>query len=264
MNEKLYFQAKNIWIFNDDFLATNCIEEGSIDLGVTSPPYNVDIRYNSYDDKMPYDVYLEFSRKWLEKVYKLLKDDGRFCLNIPLDKNKGGQQSVYADIISMAKKIGFKYHSTIVWNEQNISRRTAWGSWLSASAPYVIAPVEMVAILYKKRWEKTSGSRKSDITKKEFVDWTNGVWTFMGESKQKVGHPAPFPVELPKRCIKLLSFVGDTVLDPFLGSGSTLIACVLTNRRGIGVEIDKSYCEIAKNRLMREAQVNQLSPMLGA
>lgn len=258
LNEKLYFRAKDIWIFRDDFLTTDCIEDGSIDLVVTSPPYNVDIKYNSYDDKMPYDVYLEFTQKWLEKVYKLLKDDGCFCLNIPLDKNKGGQQSVYADIISIAKKIGFQYHSTIVGNEQNISRRTAWGSWLSATAPYVIAPVEMIAILYKKRWKKTSGSRKSDITKKEFVDWTNGVWTFIRESKTKVGHPAPFPVELPKRCIKLFTFVGDTVLDPFLGNGSTLIASVLTNRRGIGVEIDKNYCEIAKNRLIKETQINQL------
>jgi len=258
MNEKLYFSAMNVEIYNDDFLTTNCVDEDSIDLIVTFPPYNVDIRYNSFDDKIPYNVYLEFTYKWMEKAYKLLKDDGRFCLNIPLDKNKGGQQSVYADIITIAKKIGFKYHSTILWNEQNISRRTAWGSWLSATAPYVIAPVEMIAVLYKKRWKKISGSRSSDITKKEFIDWTNGVWTFMGESKKRVGHPAPFPVELPKRCIKLFTFVEDTVLDPFLGSGPTLIACILTNRKGIGVEIDKNYCEIAKNRLMKEAQINQL------
>jgi len=258
MNEKLYFKTSNIEIYNDDFITTRCIEENSIDLIVTSPPYNVDIRYNSYDDKIPYNIYLEFTERWLEKAYKLLKDDGRFCLNIPLDKNKGGQQSVYADIISIAKKIGFKYHSTIIWNEQNISRRTAWGSWLSATAPYVIAPVEMIAILYKKRWKKLSGSRRSDVTRKEFLDWTNGVWNFTGESKTKVGHPAPFPVELPKRCIKLFTFVGDTVLDPFLGSGSTLIACVITNRRGIGIDIDKNYCELSKKRLIAEGQVNQL------
>jgi len=258
VNEKLYFHTSNILIYNDDFLTIKCVEEGSIDLIVTSPPYNVDIRYNSYDDRIPYDIYLEFTQKWLERAYKFVRDDGRFCLNIPLDKNKGGQQSVYADIISIAKKIGWKYHSTIVWNEQNISRRTAWGSWLSATAPYVIAPVEMIAILYKKRWKKISGSRKSDITKKEFMDWTNGVWTFMGESKTRVGHPAPFPVELPRRCIKLFTFVGDTILDPFLGSGSTLIACVITNRKGIGIEIDKNYCEISKQRLIKEAQINQL------
>lgn len=258
-NNSLYFSTEDIKIFNDDFLKANYIEENSIDLIVTSPPYNVDIRYNTFDDKIPYPVYLEFTEQWLKKAYTLLKEDGRFCLNIPLDKNKGGQQSVYADIIAIAKKIGFNYHSTIIWNEQNISRRTAWGSWLSATAPYVIAPVEMIAVLYKKRWKKTSGSQKSDITKNEFVEWTNGVWTFMGESKTRVGHPAPFPVELPRRCIKLFTFVDDLVLDPFLGSGSTLIACILTNRKGIGIEIDKNYCEIAKNRLLKEARIDQLT-----
>jgi site-specific DNA-methyltransferase (adenine-specific) len=105
------------------------------------------------------------------------------CLNIPLDKNKGGQQSVCADITCLAKSLGFKYHSTVIWNEQNISRRTAWGSWLSARAPYVIAPVEAIVILYKKEWKKKNGSGISDIKKEEFLEWTNGVWTFCGESK---------------------------------------------------------------------------------
>jgi len=253
-----YFQEGTILIYHDDFLTTNCIRKESIDLIVTSPPYNVGIKYNTHDDTISYQEYLSFTKRWLTKSYQILKEDGRFCLNIPLDKNKGGQQSVYADITTIAKQIGFKYHSTIIWNEQNISRRTAWGSWLSASAPYVIAPVEVIVILYKSQWKKLSGSGKSDITKEEFMEWTNGVWNFPGESKTRVGHPAPFPVELPRRCIKLFSFVGDTVLDPFLGSGSTLIACVLTNRKGIGIEIDKNYCELAKQRLIKEVQIRQL------
>ncbi|HOV31733.1 MAG TPA: site-specific DNA-methyltransferase [Candidatus Hydrogenedens sp.] len=259
MNEIPYFQTNEIKIYNDDFLNFNLIEDKSIDLIVTSPPYNLDVKYNSYDDKMPYYIYLEFTQKWLEKAYKLLKDDGRFCLNIPLDKNKDGQQSIYADIVTIAKKIGFNYHSTIVWNEQNISRRTAWGSWLSASSPYVIAPVEMIVVLYKKNWKKLSGSKKSDILKKEFIEWTNGVWTFVGESKRRINHPAPFPIELPRRCIKLFTFVGDVVLDPFLGSGTTLMACSLTGRKGIGVEIDENYCEIAKQRLIDKGKINQLT-----
>jgi len=210
----------------------------------------LDIEYNSHDDKTSYEEYLKFTEEWLERCYTFAKDDGRFCLNIPLDKNKNGQQSVCADITSIAKKVGWKYHSTIIWNEGNISRRTAWGSWMSASAPYVIAPVEVIVILYKKLWKKEKGEKYSDITKNEFMDWTNGVWVFNGESKKRIGHPAPFPVELPKRCIKLFSFVGDTVLDPFLGSGSTLIACKENKRNGIGIEIDKKYCELAKNRLV--------------
>jgi site-specific DNA-methyltransferase (adenine-specific) len=259
---KIFFEAKggNIKIINDDFLTTNLIEENSIDLIVTSPPYNVDIHYNSFQDDIPYEKYLEFTEKWLRRAYSLMKPDGRMCLNIPLDKSKGrtgaGFQSVYADIVNIAKKVGWKYFSTIIWNEGNISRRTAWGSWLSARAPYVIAPVEVIIVFYKERWQKIKNG-KSDITREEFMEWTNGLWTFSGESRKKVGHPAPFPVELPKRCIKLFSFVGDTVLDPFLGSGTTLIACALLNRKGIGVEIDKNYCELAKNRLIKEAYINQ-------
>ena len=254
--ENPYFKYNNIEIYNDDFLKVDYIEKNSIDLIVTSPPYNVDIHYSSFNDDIPYSIYLEFTKEWLKKAKELLKEDGRICLNIPLDKNKGGQQSVYADIVTIAKKIGLRYHSSIVWNEQNISRRTAWGSWLSARAPYVIAPVEMIIILYKKRWKKKNGGL-SDITKEEFIEWTNGVWTFSGENRKKVKHPAPFPIELPKRCIKLFTFINDVVLDPFLGSGTTLIACAILNRKGIGIEIDKNYCEVAKKRLIKEGKIYQ-------
>ncbi len=261
-DDKLFFEALNgnIKIINDDFLTTDLIEKESIDLIVTSPPYNVDIHYNSFRDDIPYEKYLEFTEKWLRKAYSLMKPDGRMCLNIPLDKSKGrkeaGFQSVYVDIVTIAKRIGWKYFSTIIWNEGNISRRTAWGSWMSARAPYVIAPVEVIVIFYKERWQKIKKG-ESDINRDEFMEWTNGLWTFPGESKKKVGHPAPFPIELPKRCIKLFSFVGDTVLDPFLGSGTTLIACAQLNRRGIGVDIDRNYCKLAKERLIKEAKINQ-------
>lgn len=257
-----YFRLGDIVIFNSDFLSSEEIPENSVDLVVTSPPYNVDIHYGSYDDRIPYKAYLDFTRKWISKCYRLVKDDGRFCLNIPLDKNKGGQQSVYADIVTIAKDIGWRYHASIVWNEQNISRRTAWGSWQSASAPFVIAPVEMIAVFYKKCWKKQH-SGVSDITRDEFIKWTNGVWSFQGESKKRVQHPSPFPVELPKRCIKLFSYVGDLVLDPFLGSGTTLLACLETGRRGVGVEIDPKYCEIAKRRLLKEGNRLQIPMLLG-
>lgn len=257
MKNRIFFEDEWLKIINEDVLKTDAVEDNSIDLIVTSPPYNVDIKYNSHNDKLSYKEYLEFSRRWLSRCYGWLKEDGRFCLNIPLDKNKGGQQSVGADLTTIAKQIGFKYHSTIVWNEGNISRRTAWGSWLSASAPYVIAPVELIVVLYKKRWKKISGSKKSDITRKEFMEWTNGLWTFSGESKKKIGHPAPFPVELPKRCIKLFSFVGDSVLDPFMGSGTTLIAAYQLRRKVIGIEIDKNYCELAMKRLIKEARIKE-------
>ncbi len=259
MNDHRHFHTDMLQIYHGDILTIKEIADGSIDLIVTSPPYNVDIAYGIHHDQMNDDDYLLFTKKWLKKCYALAKDDGRFCLNVPLDKNKGGQQSVCADITVLAKQVGWNYHSTVIWNEQNISRRTAWGSWLSASAPYVIAPVEVILILYKKQWKKmVKEGRKSDITKEEFMDWTNGLWRFNGESKKRIGHPAPFPIELPRRCIKLFSFVGDTVLDPFMGSGSTLLACVKNNRKGIGIEIDQKYCELAKQRLIRECETYPL------
>ena len=221
---RTYFEEPNAKILYANTLTTKQIAPESIDLIVTSPPYNLDIKYKSSSDRLPYDDYLSFSKQWMRRAYEWLKSDGRMCLNVPLDKNKGGHQSVGADITSVAKKVGFQYHSTIIWNEGNISKTSAWGSWKSASCPYVIAPVELIILLYKESWKRVQGSKISDISREEFISWTNGVWTFSGEKKSKIGHPAPFPVELPKRCIKLFSFVGDTVLDPFMGSGTTVVA----------------------------------------
>lgn len=250
-----YWQRDDLTIHKEDFLKSS-LDKNSIDLIVTSPPYNLDIDYSKYEDGNSYKEYLEFSRDWLKEAYRVLKNDGRLCLNIPLDKNKGGQRSVAADLTFIAKKVKFQYHSTIIWNEGNISRRTAWGSYLSASAPYVIAPVETIVILYKKTWKKENRGI-SDITKQEFMDWTNGLWTFNGESKKRVGHPAPFPLELPKRCIKLFSYVGDVILDPFLGSGTTLIEAYKLKRKGIGIDIDSDYCKLAVKRIKEELNLDQ-------
>jgi site-specific DNA-methyltransferase (adenine-specific) len=246
----MFYQNEKFTLIHDNVITTTLVENASVDLVITSPPYNVDIRYNSHQDNVSYSDYLEFSKKWMTRCFEWLKEDGRFCLNIPLDKNKGGQQSVGADLTTIAKRIGFQYHSTIIWNEGNISRRTAWGSWKSASAPYVIAPVELIVVLYKDQWKKTSGSKISDIERNEFMDWTNGLWAFNGESKKRIGHPAPFPVELPRRCIKLFSYVDDVVLDPFSGSGTTVLTAVENNRRGIGIDVDKKYCELARKRIL--------------
>lgn len=247
-----YFRHKNSILFKGDVLNPNVFDKEFIDLIITSPPYNVDIQYNSNKDDLSYEEYLEFSEKWLSNCFNWSKNQARFLLNIPLDKNKGGQKSVGADLTKIAQKVGWKYHSTIIWNEGNISRRTAWGSWLSASAPYVIAPVELIVVLYKGEWKKTTGTKKSDITKEEFMEWTNGLWTFNGESKKRIGHPAPFPLQLPHRGVKLFSFTRDVIFDPFAGSGTTIIAAENNNRIGIGLEIDENYCELAKNRIIKE------------
>jgi len=252
---RLRFHHKNLWLFQGNSLNKHLFEKEFIDLIVTSPPYNVGIDYNSNNDEISYDDYLKFTHTWISNCFSWSKPQARFLLNIPLDKNKGGNRSVGADITKIAQQIGWKYHSTIVWNEGNISRRTAWGSWLSASAPFVIAPVELIVVLYKDQWKKTEGTRKSDISKDEFMAWTNGVWTFNGESKKRIGHPAPFPRELPRRCIKLFSFVNDLVFDPFCGSGTTLIESYLNNRKTVGVELDDKYCEVAIKRISSEVNL---------
>ncbi len=245
--DRVFLEADGIRVIHADVRTTAKVEPASVDLVVTSPPYNVDVDYGTHDDGQSYASYLEFNRAWLARCFRWLRDDGRLCLNIPLDKNKDGQQSVGADLTGIAKQVGFRYHSTIIWNEGNISRRTAWGSWMSASAPYVIAPVELIVVLYKSSWKKLQAGA-SDISRKDFMDWTNGLWTFNGESRKRTGHPAPFPLELPRRCIRLFSFVGDTVLDPFMGSGTTLVAAAECGRRGVGIEIERRYCTLACER----------------
>ncbi len=255
---RILYNDGQVKLLHNDFLNVDLSDiEGKVNLIVTSPPYNVGIEYGTINDNMKYEEYLEFTEKYLKRFYHLLADDGRVCLNIPLDKNKGGLQTVYADIVKIAKDVGLKYQSTIVWNEQNISRRTAWGSWMSASAPYVIAPVEMIVLLYKNSWKRKKKG-KTTITREEFIEWTNGIWTFPGENRKAIGHPAPFPLELPLRCIKLFSYEEDIVLDPFVGSGTTMIACKMLNRKCIGIDIDKKYLGIAISRIKALKQRSML------
>ncbi|MCS6987905.1 MAG: site-specific DNA-methyltransferase [Chloroherpetonaceae bacterium] len=256
--KKEILRHQNVALYQGDSANPLLFDAPFIDLIVTSPPYNVGIDYNSNDDDLAYDDYLAFSRQWLANCYAWSNPQARLAMNVPLDKNKGGARSVGSDLTRIAQEVGWKYQFTIVWNEGNISRRTAWGSWMSASAPTVIAPVELIVVLYKEQWKKTNGSRRSDITRDEFMAWTNGLWTFNGESAKRVGHPAPFPKELPYRCIKLFSYVGDVVFDPFVGSGTTLIVAQNLNRVAIGVEIDPTYCEIAKRRILSETDALEL------
>lgn len=248
MNKKQPFYE----LKNESALDENSITKETIDLTITSPPYNVGKDYGlKEEDNLTYEEYLKFSESWLKNCYLWAKKSGRLCLNIPLDKNKNGKNSVYADITTIAKKVGWKYQTTIIWNEQNISKRTAWGSWMSASAPFVISPVEVIVVLYKEEWKKIS-LESPDINKWDFMEWTNGLWTFNGENSKKVGHPSPFPRELPKRCIKLFSFVGDVILDPFTGSGTTLIETINHQRKALGLEINQKYIEISHERIKKE------------
>lgn len=219
---------------------------------VTSPPYSlgVDYGHTGYADNQPYVSYLSWVRTWATTLLQVAADDGRACINIPLDSNKGGKRAIYADYLRIFQEVGWTYQTSIVWNEQNISRRTAWGSWLSPSAPFVTAPVEMIAVFHKGSFRRPArDGRRGDINREEFLAWTLGMWTFAGANPRRVGHPAPFPEELPRRLIKLYSYPNDLVLDPFLGSGTTLTVASKLGRRGVGVEINPAFCELAKRNL---------------
>ncbi|MGH2461229.1 MAG: DNA-methyltransferase, partial [Chloroflexota bacterium] len=216
-----YYADGGVTIYNADSTDLGFLLDSSIDLIVTSPPYNLDVSYNGYRDDLPYESYLHWVECWARELLRVAMAGGRACINIPLDSNKGGKRAVYADYVDVFRKAGWSYHTTIVWNEQNISRRTAWGSWMSPTAPFVTAPVEMIPVFFKEEWRRKRAERTSDIERDEFLAWTLGSWDFPGENPARAGHPAPFPTELPRRLIKLYSFVEDTILDPFLGSGTT-------------------------------------------
>jgi len=245
-------------LIKGDSCKKSTISKNSVDLVVTSPPYNVGLSYEGKgcNDEMSYNEYLKFSKKWIGNVFYWTRPTGRLCINVGLDKSKYGKKPTCADLTRIALDVGWKYHCTIIWNEGTISRRTAWGSWMSASAPHIIAPVEVIIVLYKNEW-KRDRKGTSTIRRDEFMKWTNGMWTFCGAKKN--GHPAPFPQELPDRCIKLFSYLDDTVLDPFVGSGTTIIAAMKNGRRSVGIDLSDEYYSLAERRIKEASQTQMQS-----
>ena len=234
-------------IIHSDILDIDASHDATIGLIVTSPP--------CIFDGFSYDDYLEWSKKWLKRCYYLAAPRGRLCLNIPIDVNLDGYRCLGSDLTGMAQAAGWQYRSTIIWQEDNISKRTAWGSFASASTPNIITPSQVIVVFFKDEWNKGKGI--SDISPVEFKKWSLGIWQFNGEHPSRVDHPSAFPLELPRRCIRLFSYVDDVIFDPFLGSGTTLIACQALGRPGKGCEIDLQHVKNAMHRLQKEWQVVQ-------
>jgi site-specific DNA-methyltransferase (adenine-specific) len=256
-----YYADEWVRIFNADCTNLSFIASDSIQLVVTSPPYNLGKDYGTARDDSTYHSYLEWVDRWMAELRRVLEPGGRVCLNIPLDinlafdsKGKRGitKQPVLADFTELlVRQRGWIYNTTILWLEGNVSRRTAWGSWLSASDPWVNTAAEAILVLSKDRRKRPGRGRKSDVGREEFMKWTLGMWEFQGQNPREWGHPAPFPEQLPYRLIKLFSFTDDTILDPFLGSGTTAWVAKRLQRKAIGVEIAGAYCEIAKKRCLQ-------------
>ena len=233
-------------LLNADSTNESLLEPESIDHTITSPPYNIGMEYEGYIDTIPYEEYLTFSKKWLTNVFKWTKPTGRLMCNIALDKSKGGKKPIASDLTQIAMDIGWKYRTMIIWDKGNVHSRTAWGSWKSSSAPNVLPPVEAILVMHKDEW-KRDHTGTSDITSEEFIKYTYGMWTFKGSRKK--GHVATFPRELPKRCLKLFTYKEDIILDPFMGSGTTLLECIEQKRECIGIEKFQKYFDLAKSNI---------------
>ena len=242
-------------ILGDCFEKLNEIEDNSVNLVITSPPYNVDLgnnkfnkfSYNEYKDNKEHKEYIDWLKSIFEKIYTKLKNDGRVCINIGDGRN--GSIPTHSDIIQFMKEIGYNPYSTIIWNKNTVSNRTAWGSWLSPSSPSYPSPFEYILIFYK-NCKKLIHKGETDLTKEEFTTYAYGLWTFAPEKNlKKLGHPVVFPVELPHRLIKMNSYKGDVVLDPFMGSGTVGLVCKQLERDFIGIELNKDYFELAISRI---------------
>ena len=223
------------------------IPDYSVHLMVTSPPYNVT---KEYDENLTLDEYRELLKKVFTEVYKKLVTGGRACVNLA---NLGRKPyiAMHSYVIQDMLDIGFLMRGEIIWDKaSSASPSTAWGTWLSAANPILRDIHEYILVFSKEAFNrKNLPGKVSTITKEQFLGFTKSVWTFPAESARKIGHPAPFPVELPYRLIQLYTFKDEVVLDPFCGSGSTCIAAIKTGRHYIGYDTEEKYTRLAERRV---------------
>jgi site-specific DNA-methyltransferase (adenine-specific) len=258
------------------------LPESTVDLVVTSPPYNVGIDYDSHDDRMVMEDYWEFTEQWLSKAYRLLKDDGRIAVNIPYEVNvqdRGGRILFMSEFWSIMKKVGFQFYGLVDLDENSPhrSKTTAWGSWMSPSSPYIYNPKECVILAYKKdrikkvkgepQWkgelvdlEQEDGTIKQKMMyqeedKKEFMSLVYGQWEYFADTKQQT--KATFSMDIPMKAIKILTYRNDVILDPFTGSGTSLCAAEISGRRWLGIELSENYTKVAKERVQHFVDKNR-------
>ena len=225
------------------------LKDNTIDLVVTSPPYNCGIDYDSYNDSKSFDEYFKWCQCWIDELYRVVKEDGRIAINVLIEQgieNNTKRISPMMFFSRMIEKSGFNIMGLPMWTDSHRVKFTAWGSYKSASSPYIYNPYEVIIIAYKK-FKKKQYVGENTISKEDFMMGCSGIWNLKTETKQLT--KANFSVSLPKLIIELLSYKNDVILDPFSGSATTGVACFQTERNYIGIEISKNYHEIAKKRL---------------
>lgn len=223
------------------------LPDRSVHLMVTSPPYNVG---KEYDEDLTLDEHRALLKNVMEETYRVLAPGGRACVNVA---NLGRKPyiPIHAFVIEDALKVGFHMRGEIIWNKDaGAGVSTAWGSWMSASNPTLRDTHEYILIFSKAPFKRLKcPDQQSTITRDEFLKFTKSVWTFSPESARRVGHPAPFPSELPRRLIQLYTFAGDVVLDPFAGTGAAAVAALESGRHFVGYDIAEEYCGRAEKRI---------------
>jgi DNA modification methylase len=233
-------------IFRKSSEAMTELPDNSVHLMITSPPYNVS---KEYDEDLTLDEYRALLRHVFRETYRVLTEGGRACINVA---NIGRKPYIplHAFLTEEMIKLGFLMRGEIIWNKAgSAGPSTAWGSWRSATNPTLRDVHEYILIFSKGSYTRIREGKKNTIGRDDFLEFTKSIWTFPSESARRIGHPAPFPVELPRRLIELYSFAGDVVLDPFVGSGSTCIAALKTKRRFVGYEKNGRYVKLAERRI---------------
>lgn len=222
------------------------LPDNSVHLMITSPPYNVT---KEYDNNLSLNEYLGLLNSVWKETYRVLVPGGRACINVA---NLGRKPYIplHSYIIEEMQEIGFLMRGEIIWNKaSSASPSTAWGTWLSAANPVLRDIHEYILIFSKDTYSRMRKDKEATIKKEEFLDWTKSVWTFPAVSAKQIGHPAPFPEELPHRLIQLYAFKKDIVLDPFVGSGTTCLAAIKDKRNYIGYDIDPEYVKLSEKRI---------------
>ncbi len=226
----------------------------SVHLVVTSPPYNVG---KEYDQDLPLEEYLAFLQRVWQETRRVLVPGGRMCINVA---NLGRKPYIplHAFIAEQAIQLGFLMRGEIIWNKAaSASPSTAWGSWKSAGNPTLRDVHEYILVFCKDTFKRQNpAERASTITRDEFLEYNKSIWNFSAESARKIGHPAPFPVELPRRLIQLYTFENEIVLDPFMGSGQTAIAALKSSRHYVGYEINEEYITLAEHRIQENTHAS--------
>jgi modification methylase len=234
----------------------DAIPNNGIALAFTSPPYNVG---KDYDENFSIEDYLGLIQKVGKEVYRVLRPGGRYVINIA---NLGRKPYIplHSFFYNIHLDLGFLPMGEIIWQKgKGANGSCAWGSWMSAKAPRLRDIHEYLLVFAKQSFSRPDKG-ESDIERDAFLDGTLSIWEISPESAKRVGHPAPFPVELASRVISLYSYVNDVILDPFVGSGTTCIAAIKNNRHYVGYDIDSNYCSLAEDRIKKtKSEPKQLS-----